>query len=288
MKVCQGGKSVVVKIVAMGDNVVDCYLSQDMMFPGGNCLNLAVFISRYGGEAAYIGAIGCDKAGETILRALEEEGVDKTHLRLLEGKTAYCLIAHQKHERIFISFDLGVSMFEPSIQDFNFIAGADCVHIGQSSGLDMHLNRVQTLTALSYDFSDKYDAQKISRIAPFCLLASLSAQEESRDYAQDLVRFTLASGARYALVTRGAKGAILGYGQDFFEVEAVKTDLVDTLGAGDCFIARVLFGLIKQEAPLQFLQAAAIEAARVCRHYGAFGYSVPLDPTITSFKECKL
>jgi len=269
-----------VKIAAMGDNVVDCYLCKDRMFPGGNCLNVAVFISRYGGRSAYIGAIGHDKAGDAIGQALKEEGVDSSHLRRLEGATAYCIVGHRGNERVFISFDLGVSMFEPSPADFDFITDFDCVHIGQSSGLDAYLERVHEMTSLSYDFSDKYDESKIARIAPCCFLASLSAKEEGRGYAHDLLRFTLAKGAKYALVTRGKHGAILGKAGDIFEVDAVETDLVDTLGAGDCFIARTLFGLVRQEEPLQFLQAAAREAARTCRHYGAFGRDVMLDPAI--------
>ena len=43
-----------VKIAAIGDNVVDCYIAQRQMFPGGNCLNVSIFIRRFGGTAAYV------------------------------------------------------------------------------------------------------------------------------------------------------------------------------------------------------------------------------------------
>lgn len=266
-----------VKIVAMGDNVVDCYLSRNTMFPGGNCLNVSVFIRRLGGEAAYLGAIGRDPAGKAILDALTAEGVGTTHLRRLDGPTAYCVIGHRNADRVFVTFDLGISMFEPAEEDFAFVARHDAVQIGQSSGLDQHLARVAALCRLSYDFSNKYDDEKIGRIAPLCFLASLSAKGDSREYALDLMRNVLAKGAQWCLVTRGSQGAILGHGADIWEVPAARAELIDTLGAGDTFIARTLFGLVAKEAPQELLASAAIEAARTCGYYGAVGHGVPIE-----------
>jgi len=266
-----------VKIVAMGDNVVDCYLSRDTMFPGGNCLNVSVFIRKFGGESAYLGAIGRDPAGAAIVRALSKEGVDVSHLRQLDGDTAYCIIGHRNADRVFVTFDLGISMFEPSEEDFKFISSYDAVQIGQSSGLDWHLERVASLLPLSYDFSNKYDNAKIERIAPLCYLASVSAKDDSREHALELVQGVLAKGATWCLVTRGAKGAVLGGEAGIFDVPAAKADLVDTLGAGDTFIARTLFGLVKGEAPSLLLSAAATEAARTCSYYGAVGHGAPID-----------
>ncbi|MDQ0322800.1 fructoselysine 6-kinase [Pararhizobium capsulatum DSM 1112] len=266
-----------VKIVAMGDNVVDCYLSRDTMFPGGNCLNVSVFIRKFGGDSAYLGAIGHDPAGHAIVEALSQEGVDISHLRRIEGPTAYCIIGHRNADRVFVTFDLGISMFEPSEEDFEFISGYDAVQIGQSSGLDGYLARVAALRPLSYDFSNKYDDAKIERIAPLCYLASVSARDDSRDHAVELMRGVLAKGAKWCLVTRGSKGAVFGGEAGIFDVPAAKANLVDTLGAGDTFIARTLFGLVKGEAPPQLLGAAATEAARTCSYYGAVGHGVPID-----------
>jgi fructoselysine 6-kinase len=266
-----------VKIVAMGDNVVDCYLSRNTMFPGGNCLNVSVFIRKFGGKSAYVGAIGRDRAGDAVFAALTREGVDTSHLRRLDGPTAYCVIGHRDADRVFVAYDLTISMFEPTEDDFAFIGGHDAVHIGQSSGLDRHLAHAASLRPLSYDFSNKYDDAKIGRIAPFCFLASLSAKDDSREHAIDLMRHGLAKGAQWCLVTRGARGAILGRGADMFEVPAAKADLVDTLGAGDTFIARTLFGLVAGEGPQDLLAAAATEAARTCGYYGAVGHGVPIE-----------
>jgi fructoselysine 6-kinase len=273
-----------VKIVAMGDNVVDCYLSQNTMFPGGNCLNVSIFLRKFGAESAYVGAIGRDAAGQSILRALRKEGVDISHLRQLDGPTGYCIIGHQKADRVFVTYDLGVSMFRPADEDFEFIANFDAVHIGQSSGLDEYLARAASLLPLSYDFSNKYSDEKIARWGPICYLASASAKESTADHALTLLRSMLDKGAQWALVTRGSKGAILGRGSEVFEVSAAPATLLDTLGAGDTFIARTLFGLMKGETPRQILELAALEAARTCGYFGAVGHGMPIELSIDLVK----
>lgn len=268
------------KIAAMGDNVVDCYVSKDTMFPGGNCLNVSVFIKRFGGSSAYLGAIGKDDAGDLIQAALAEEGVDTSHLRVLQaGSTAYCMIGHRNADRVFLRADLGVSMFEPSIGDIEFLSGFDAVHIGQSSGLDAFLVQAAEKTRLSYDFSTRRDADHRLAIAPLCFLASISGGGLSRDEALALVQDVRAAGAKWVLVTRGDEGAILCGEGGFLEVPAAPAELVDTLGAGDTFIARTLYGLTRGEAPQDLLAAAAAAAAETCRYFGAIGYPAPISLT---------
>ncbi len=56
---------------------------------------------------------------------LDTEGVDASRLRVLEGQTAHCVIGHVGGDRRFVSYDLGVSRFEPSRDDLDFIARHD-------------------------------------------------------------------------------------------------------------------------------------------------------------------
>jgi len=266
-----------IKIATMGDNVVDCYVSRGEMFPGGNCLNVSVFTRRFGAETAYIGAIGRDPAGDVILSVLQQEDVGVSRLRRIDGPTAYCVIGHRDGDRVFESFDLGVSMFQPDEGDFEFLQGFSAVHVGQSSGLDRHLERAAGCTRLSYDFSTRRDAGHRKSIAHFCFLASVSgsgfAPAEIESVSEDL----LAGGAKWVLVTRGRDGATLWGSGGKFAVMAAPVEAVDTLGAGDSFIARTLYGLVAGEEPFKLLQAASIAAAETCRHYGAVGHGRPID-----------
>lgn len=265
-----------VKIAATGDNVVDCYLSSGQMFPGGNCLNLSVFVSRFGARSAYVGAIGKGRAGEVIAAALAAEGVDTTRLRVLDGPTAYCVIGHRQGDRVFVDFDLGVSMFSPSPEDLDFIEGFDAVHVGQSSGLDRWLGEIASRTRLSYDFSTRRDRDHRREIAPLCLLASVSGGGLSPLEQDGIGEELVEAGAEWVLVTKGREGASLFSASGRFDVAAAPVEIVDTLGAGDTFIARVLYGLVAGEAPAAFMQAAAEAAAETCRYFGAFGHGTEI------------
>ena len=44
------------KMIAVGDNVVDCYLEYHVYYPGGNAVNVAVNCRRDGIEAPQMGA----------------------------------------------------------------------------------------------------------------------------------------------------------------------------------------------------------------------------------------
>lgn len=265
-----------ISILAAGDNVVDCYPDLGRMFPGGNCLNVSIFSRRFGASSSYLGAIGRDPAGQAIEAALSAETVRTNRLRILDGPTAYCIIGRREGDRVFLSFDLGVSMFQPDDEDFAFATSFDAVHIGQSSGLDDHLSRFAAGARLSYDFSTRRALEHRARIAPLCFLAALSAGDLEREAALDLLGQTLAAGARWCLVTRGEQGAMLGRSGELHETPARPTEIVDTLGAGDTFIARTLVGLLRGEEPHHILADAARAAAETCGRVGAVGHGAPL------------
>jgi fructoselysine 6-kinase len=263
-------------IVAVGDNVVDCYPGLGRMFPGGNCVNVAVFARRAGARTAYVGAVAPDEAGDAIRGALAAEGVATDRLRILPGRTAHCVIGHREGDRVFLSFDLGVSMFRPDPGDLAYVAGFDAVHVGQSSGLDDALPDLARRAPLSYDFSSKLTHPRLDEIASRCFLAAFSGGSLSEAAARDLLAHAAARGARWTLVTRGERGALLGGGGRVFATVAQPREVVDTLGAGDTFIAVTLVGLLQGKAPKAFLPAAAMTAAETCGHFGAIGHGTAL------------
>lgn len=266
-----------VKIVAIGDNVVDCYAARGEMFPGGNCLNLSVRARRFGAETAYVGAIGPDAAGRAIIEALAAEDVDISRLHVLDGATAYCVIGHRDAERLFLTYDLGVSLFTPSTDDIAFLNGASAAHVGQSSKLDDHVAAIAAAAPLSYDFSIRRESEHRRRIGPLCFLASVSGGDLSESEMRAIEDDLIDAGAEWVLMTRGRLGARLSRSDRTYVVPAIPVEAVDTLGAGDTFIARTLVGLLSQEDPDAILASAARAAAETCLHYGAIGHPSPTE-----------
>ncbi|WP_411037332.1 PfkB family carbohydrate kinase [Shinella sp. BYT-45] len=270
------------RILAFGDNVVDCYRDENLMFPGGNCLNHAVFARRAGAETAYAGAVCDDDAGRLIRRALIEEGVDVTSLRIEPGQTAYCVIETPGGDRVFVGANLGVSIIAPSRSDFARLPDFDALHTGRSSHVDAWLPHFAAASKVSYDLATVHDHGRIAQVAPHCFLISLSAGGVPREEALALALRARAEGARWSLVTRGVEGALLAGEPGVFEAPAQPVEAIDTLGAGDTYIANVLVGLLEGRAPAAILTAAAAAAAKTCLTRGAFGHAAPMSVDLSS------
>lgn len=259
------------RITGIGDNVVDRYLTLGQMFPGGNALNVAVLAHRAGVDAAYIGALGDDAAGAVVLQALVEEGVDVSRVRTVPGPNAYADVVLEAGNRRFVGSSLGVSRFEPDAADLAFLSTSDLVHSSMYSGLDEWVRAVRGELPLSFDFSDRTDVETVSALAPGLRCAAFSAAHLSVGAARDLVEWTVSLGAECALATRGAGGAVLWADGRCWDHPAHPTSIVDTLGAGDAFIAAFLVARLRGAAPSEALSLGAAGAATTCAHFGAFG-----------------
>ncbi|MFT4158552.1 PfkB family carbohydrate kinase [Shinella sp.] len=270
------------RILAFGDNVVDCYRDQNLMFPGGNCVNHAVFARRAGAETAYAGAVCDDDAGRLIRQALVEEGVDVSSLRMEPGTTAYCVIETPDGDRLFVGANLGVSIIAPSRADLAQLADFDALHTGRSSHVDAWLPRFAEATKVSYDLATVHAPDRIAQVAPHCFLIAFSAGGLTREQALALAQTARDAGARWSLVTRGSEGALLAGEAGVFEAPAQPVEAIDTLGAGDTYIANVLVGLLDGRHPETILQEAAQAAANTCLMRGAFGHAAPMSVDLTN------
>ena len=75
-------------LVAVGDNCVDYYVQTRTGYPGGNPVNVAVYFTRLGGRAAYIGAVGTDEGGALICDGLRRKNVDISHIHTVQAHAA--------------------------------------------------------------------------------------------------------------------------------------------------------------------------------------------------------
>ena len=69
--------------------------------------------------------------------------------------------------------------------------------------------------------------------------------------------------------TQGAKGSILLKDGFMVQIPTIKTEVIDTVGAGDSFTASIIIGLLKGQDLLRIGSAASKVAAHVCAHHGA-------------------
>jgi fructoselysine 6-kinase len=269
------------RLLGAGDNVVDRYVDLDVMYPGGNAVNVAVFARRAGADAAYQGVVGTDVAGRLVLDALSREGVDVSRVRVSEGPNAFANVRVSKGERIFLDSDDGVSAVELTASELIELGSFDVVHTATAGSLYHQVADMADWTKVSFDFSRKRDREYVGAIAEHLWLGTFSTSGLSTEEAEELLRFTCACGTRFALASRGAQGALLFDGATLWRGGATPVDVVDTLGAGDAYIASLLVGLLEGDPIREAMDAAASRGAEVCAIHGAFGYPMPLAPVET-------
>lgn len=265
-------------LIAIGDNVVDCYVDLGWMYPGGNAVNVAVHAARLGADTAYIGVFGTDDAGVCVRDSMLAEGVDVTNADVVEGPNARAVVRVIAGNRVFGEGIVGVSRFVPTRHHLTMLRRADLVHTGDCSMLEEHLGDVRRhARLLSYDFSER-PWHYVAELAPQVDIAICSLP--SGDSAEDRARAVAALGPRTVVVTQGAAGATVLSAGRLHHAPAGSGPVVDTLGAGDALAARFLTGLLRREDPASALHAAATYATETCAEYGAFGHRTPLTSSV--------
>jgi fructoselysine 6-kinase len=270
------------KLAGVGDNVVDRYWDLGTMFPGGQALNVAVYAHRFGVDAAYLGVLGDDVAGRHILGAIQAEGIDMAQVRIVPGRSGFAEVALVEGNRVFLGGGPGVSAFRLDDADLAYLAGFDLIHSSESSYLEDQLGLLSGVAPLSFDFSVRRDPAYIDPLLGHVSIAEFSLSDLDDEEAEAWLERIHGLGPRLVLATRGPAGALLYDGRTFWRQTAVDTELIDTLGAGDAFIARFLVGVLRDEPFEGSLAAAAVAAAGTCGAYGAFGYGTAAFPPVSS------
>lgn len=261
-------------VVAIGDNVVDCYLDSGMLYPGGNCVNVAVAVRKAGVSSAYIGALGTDAAGDVIHQALLDEGVDVSHVRKVDGTNAYATVRHEGSDRRFGPRDVGVRRFVPDSGDLSFLESFRIAHTSYCSFLEPSLADIAGRIRVSFDFDNGHETGYADDLLRHVWMAEFSGADLSHKEVREVAKWAHARGPEYVLITRGALGALLFDGHTFVHQEAQQADIVDTLGAGDAFIGRMLAGFATGEPVPDLLAAASAAASATCGTFGGFGHGV--------------
>lgn len=267
------------KLIGIGDNVVDYYQDQEMMYPGGNALNVAVSAKRNGAEvSAYFGIAGDDAASDLIIRSLKAEQLE-VRIRRVYGPSGEAIVTlNEEGDRIFIGTNRGTRVQSQLLlrltqEDLDYINRFDLIHTSVNSDLEHELPRL-SFKPLSFDFSTpkRWTYEYLAQICPHLTYAFFSGSELSLDEINQLIDEVHRWGVKVVGVTRGSEPALFSeYGQRF-EQGPVLINVVDTMGAGDSFIGGFLASYHQGKDMQASLLQAAHSAASTCTGYGAFGY----------------
>jgi fructoselysine 6-kinase len=256
------------KLVAVGDNCLDVYLTRGVLTAGGNALNVAAQWRRGGWPARYFGVVGQDAEAEILVEEIATAGLSRHDVEHRPGDTAVTLLRDEAGDRKFLLESLGVGdNYMPADEHYRVVAAADWVHLGTNANPDLVRRLVADRVPFSVDVSTKHLAIPLEGVP----LLFASGPERTDETVKPLLDTLRAAGARQLVLTCGRRGAFFDDGISIRHAPAIPVDVVDTCGAGDSFIASFLtaFRFDGRDAA-EALRAAAAAAAETCAHIGGF------------------
>ncbi|MCI9488085.1 MAG: hypothetical protein HFI64_14205 [Lachnospiraceae bacterium] len=255
------------RLVGIGDNVVDLNYTTGIAYPGGNCVNVAVFGRMLSHETAYVGKIAKDRWGEVILHAVREMGVDVSRCEIEEGETGRCGIHLTEGDRKIVEEnDAGLVKERPLrvTEDLlTYIRTFDIAHSSCYSHIEGELKKIKDAgIPLLYDFSDEWTAKTLREICPDITVAFFSGkelpEEELKGYLSQCVD---EYGCELAVTTIGGRGAIVYNGRRFYTKRPYNYggSVVDTTGAGDSWITAFICTFFDNRNYLELLRGNSEE-----------------------------
>jgi fructoselysine 6-kinase len=257
-------------VAVVGDACVDVYLDTAIALSavGGNALNVSVNLTLQGIRSELFAVLGDDRHGERIRAALRNLGVGVGGVQDLPGPSWVSYIARDHRGTAALrSEEPGVAgPYAPSAEEIAAFARFEHVHLVNLA------DPIRTLEQLAeHGVSTSYDFGRTGCVRAPVDIAFFSRPESASDEAEGLARAAVKGGAGLAIVTLGARGSLaVGRGRVLTTMPASPIAPVDTLGAGDCFIATFLGARLAEATVEAALADAHRLAARTCRHWGAW------------------
>ena len=269
------------RVIGIGDNTIDYYQDLGLMFPGGNTVNVVVLSKQFGAESgSYIGVLGNDYRSEHLLNCMKKEEIDLSRIRRVYGPNGEAVVTlDEDGDRIFVETkigDKGLVAIRLSEEDLQYVNEHDLVHTSVYSYMEKELPKLEK--PISFDFSHEKNDDYLRSVCPYVTYAFFSGSELPKDECLDFIKKVHSMGPKVVGVTRGSKGALFSDGQKVYEQGIVEADqVVDTLGAGDSFIAAFLVHYYSSKNMEESLEKAAMAASKIVSRYGAFGFGAAKD-----------
>jgi ribokinase len=230
-----------------GETILDGKVS---FLPGGKGSNQAVAAARLGAKAAMLGAVGDDVFGKTLCGVLTDNGVDATGVKVVRGETTGVAViqvaegdnaitgaagANSRFAKSMIrreprEGEIWVAQFETPLATTEAIfrkaraAGAHTIlNLAPMVPHPPRLLRLVDIAVLNeIELAQATGSKLTAKSAERAIVAACGKLRER--------------GAGTVIATLGARGLVIVDAEGSTALPAFKAKVVDTTGAGDCFV----------------------------------------------------
>jgi len=234
---------------------------------GGSALNTASILARLGVPTRFVGEVGQDFLGDWALARMAEKKIETRFIRQLPDMATPLRLAEldaASKARFSFYHAFGNTRFSP---DSAAMARARWFHFGSFSAFDpRNIAGIEGLLeiALEHDVLVSLDPklhttpsaayrEQLLRYMPYVSLLKASLNDARHMYPQApndpqfLLEQLVELGAPVTVLTLGANGAMAAFRTRMMRVPSIRVPVADTQGAGDAFMAGLIYGMLKQD-----------------------------------------
>ena len=256
---------------------------------GGSESNVAIALRRLGADVTWIGRVGSDSLGDLVLREIRAEGVQVVGIVDNEAPTGLMVKERRTSRDTRVWYyrrgNAG-SRLRPADIDPDLIRGASLLHLTGITPALSESAAAATFSALavakeagvtvSFDLNFRGKLWSKAEAAPVYrrIIAEADIVFAGDDEAAivvrdaedplDLAEGLIALGAGQAIVKLGERGAVAMVDGRSYVQPAIPVAAVDTVGAGDGFVAGYLAEYLLGRTVEQRLATAAAVGAYAC------------------------
>jgi sugar/nucleoside kinase (ribokinase family) len=271
-----------IEVVSLGELLVEImrkeldkplYAPADFVgpFPSGAPAIFIDAIARLGHSAGFVGAIGNDDFGKCILDRFKRDGVDSKHVKVMNNQTtavAFVMYNSDGSRKFLYHIPYAAAgHLSPDDVDSDYFRSAKFLHLMGSSLSVNESSREACYKAIrlikdgggkvTFDPNLRPELLSIEKIREICQPVLqvcdvvMPSGDESRmlagieGSADDACKELLQHGPSIVALKQGEKGSVIYTRNDKIVVPSFKVQEIDPTGAGDCFGAGFIYGLLE-------------------------------------------
>ncbi|MDR6792013.1 fructokinase [Pseudarthrobacter oxydans] len=249
-------------VVVIGEALIDVVTTPDgtTEHPGGSPANVAYGLARLGVSTGLLTSIGADRRGEALEEHLTGAGVAILPGSRSQERTSTATATIASDGSASYAFDIAWDVEPPDLAH----TPPRIVHTGSIAsflspgavGVKAMLEELRSECIITYDPNIRpallgTHAEALHTFEELVQLTSvvkLSDEDAEWLYPRKALEETathiLDLGAELAVITRGSAGSLLASSATTLSIPAVKTRVVDTIGAGDSYMSALILGLL--------------------------------------------
>ena len=280
-------------ILSLGEVLWDLFPECERF--GGAPANFACHAAVQGADVTVVSAVGDDQHGRDGIDILSAYGIDVSLMQVIsetptgtvgvavdnDGKPSFVIHRGSAWDNITWNDAIASRMATVDAIYFGTLGQRDpvsratirrAVEVAALAGiprvLDINLRAPFFNAAMIRDSIRLASILKISddELVEVCSACSISETSQQDVMLQGLLEF---GDLDMVILTCGKDGAVLVTPDDTVTQNGISTNVIDTVGAGDSFIAAFLIGELRGESGKQNLRRSCEIAAATCAHSGA-------------------